>query len=501
MPTTYASIDFTPPKGVRAAFSRGIDLYEAGRGGDGLVPATISWARRLASGEDVTPAKARKGNAWHARHAVDERPGWGTPGSETPGYVAFMLWGGAPGKAWFAKLVRQMDAADKAQETTTMEDRTQNDRHLRAVEAFTALKATEAAIPLQDGESISDFASALRTAARMYALEYITTAAMDAGWDPSLDEDVGGVEDPDFRAYLQEDGLTGDTLVVEAYRDHPWTCIYLRMAYTRAEDGTFAFGAPVAVKRRTVYDEVADGPAKINAFVSTTMPGTEAVDKPTTAQRRNLPAAAYAAPFFADADGNYAPSGEFQRSKSKLPFHIRTATDVDDTATVDLPRLRNALARFDQTDFAIFGTAASTVKATARRRLDAAAKALLPSAKGAAAVGESACARLCGAPTVADVQGLVQAVEAFAVATIADRAAEALAATRQRCKAALGIDGVQQRAMTGTELAALQTGLAAIATEAAGKTLTPEAAAAVTSVKVASAALAAGRFHAVAAGA
>ena len=34
--------------------------------------------------------------AWHARHAVDKRPDWDNP--PTPGYVAFLLWGGEPGR-------------------------------------------------------------------------------------------------------------------------------------------------------------------------------------------------------------------------------------------------------------------------------------------------------------------------------------------------------------------------------------------------------------------
>ena len=103
---------------ARLAFKRGLALHAAGKSGYGLVPATVAWATRIADGAEVTPEKARKGAAWHARHAVDERPGWGTPGSETPGYVAYMLWGGAPGRSWFNKLTRQMDAADNAQEST-----------------------------------------------------------------------------------------------------------------------------------------------------------------------------------------------------------------------------------------------------------------------------------------------------------------------------------------------------------------------------------------------
>lgn len=97
---------------------------------------------------------------------------------------------------------------------------------------------------------------------------------------------------------------------------------------------------------------------------------TEAIDNPTAAQRRDLPAAAFAAAF--------SEGGDFQRSKSKLPHHINTATSPTSNTTVDVPRLRNALARFNQTDFG--GFPAGT-KERAKAHLDAHAKALLKTDK------------------------------------------------------------------------------------------------------------------------
>lgn len=98
-PTTYI-----PPFAVQHAAQRGLALYEAGYGGKGLRPETIAWARRVAAGKAVTLDKAVKGRAWHARHAVDRRPGWTSP--PTPGYVAYLLWFGAPGRTWFQKVAR-----------------------------------------------------------------------------------------------------------------------------------------------------------------------------------------------------------------------------------------------------------------------------------------------------------------------------------------------------------------------------------------------------------
>ena len=94
----------------------------------------------------------------------------------------------------------------------------------------------------------------------------------------------------------------------------------------------------------------------------------EAVEDPSDGERKDLPAAAFEPCAFFNEDG------DFVRSMSKLPHHINTATDPNDNETVDVPRLRNALARFDQTDFSGFpdGT-----KEKAREHLEMHAKALL----------------------------------------------------------------------------------------------------------------------------
>lgn len=118
----YDGIDFSPPEGVKAKLRKGLKLYEDGRGGKGLVSATISWARKLVAGENISPEKARKMSAWHARHAVDKRPGWDKAGEETPGYVANLLWGGEPGRAWADRLVKAMEKKDSEMKETRQEE-------------------------------------------------------------------------------------------------------------------------------------------------------------------------------------------------------------------------------------------------------------------------------------------------------------------------------------------------------------------------------------------
>lgn len=111
-------ISLTAPKGVVAELKRGLKWHEEGHSGDGLEPATVSWARRLADGEEITRDKAVKMSAWLARHKVDKEGQGYNPGEDgypSPGRVAWALWGGDPAVGWSAKLVNYFedDTVDK----------------------------------------------------------------------------------------------------------------------------------------------------------------------------------------------------------------------------------------------------------------------------------------------------------------------------------------------------------------------------------------------------
>lgn len=288
-------------------------------------------------------------------------------------------------------------------------------------EAQRILRATEATITLLDGESIAGYREKLGDAARLHCVTLLSDAAVEAGYDPTMDD--LGVEDPDFRASVED--ATATDVIMWCRRDHPWMELYLRMPYQRGADGVFAFGGHTPVVPKRVYEMPPDGAGVLASFIGTTLPATEA-SSPAMSARKNLPAAAYAAPFFAGEGGAYDAKGTFQRSKSKLPFHTNGAKSVDATETVDVPRLRNALARFDQTDFAEFGSAAESVKATAKGRLDKAAKALLPAVKAAAKAGEAVLRKMPGAPTKADADGFVTACEAFERTSLNERVGPAM---------------------------------------------------------------------------
>lgn len=93
-------VDLEPPAYMRASARRGVEWYEAGRGGDGLVDATIREARAMAEG-NVSVDKWARIAAWIPRHLVDlDAPAANPehPAYPSPGVVAMALWGGGVNK-------------------------------------------------------------------------------------------------------------------------------------------------------------------------------------------------------------------------------------------------------------------------------------------------------------------------------------------------------------------------------------------------------------------
>lgn len=111
-------ISLTTPDFMAASARRGLRLHEEGFSGDGLMPATVADARKMANGEALSEAKWRKIPAWIARHIVDLDA---VQGDEiTAGLVAMLLWGGGSSKtsarraqAYAQRIVDRLDAKEE----------------------------------------------------------------------------------------------------------------------------------------------------------------------------------------------------------------------------------------------------------------------------------------------------------------------------------------------------------------------------------------------------
>ncbi|WGF88950.1 hypothetical protein [Marinivivus vitaminiproducens] len=111
MARTYDGIDFKPPKTVGREAAKGLKLRERfGRGG---TEVGVGRARQLEKGDPVPPNVVRRMSAYFKRHNVDKRgKNWGREDDPSAGYVAWLLWGGEPGRDWADRIKARMDKAD-----------------------------------------------------------------------------------------------------------------------------------------------------------------------------------------------------------------------------------------------------------------------------------------------------------------------------------------------------------------------------------------------------
>ncbi|AQR61324.1 hypothetical protein BZG35_06410 [Brevundimonas sp. LM2] len=102
----------TPPAAVAKAAAQGLKLREEhGRGGTEIGRRR---ARQLENREPISERDIKAIYSYFARHTVDKQgKGWADADRPSAGYIAWLLWGGEPGKAWIDTLhARLDDAAD-----------------------------------------------------------------------------------------------------------------------------------------------------------------------------------------------------------------------------------------------------------------------------------------------------------------------------------------------------------------------------------------------------
>jgi ATP-dependent protease ClpP protease subunit len=109
--------ELTPPEAVQREALKGVALHEAGKSGDGIKPETIRRANSIANGEPQSEQwVTSEAPAWFARHEADWEEGVDdVEGKESPGYVAWLLWGGDAGSEWVEEM-QQLYLVRRAQE-------------------------------------------------------------------------------------------------------------------------------------------------------------------------------------------------------------------------------------------------------------------------------------------------------------------------------------------------------------------------------------------------
>ncbi|MEY5060561.1 MAG: hypothetical protein RIS45_482, partial [Planctomycetota bacterium] len=103
-----SDVDLTPTEEMANAAKRGLELRKKhGRGG---TEVGVARARDLSNRKTLSPSTVRRMNSYFARHEVDKQgEGWG---EDSAGYIAWLLWGGDPGKAWAKRKDKELDRAE-----------------------------------------------------------------------------------------------------------------------------------------------------------------------------------------------------------------------------------------------------------------------------------------------------------------------------------------------------------------------------------------------------
>ncbi len=92
----FKAASLIPTEAMQAAARNGLERHANGESGDGLEPATVERARKIASGAELTPEHVKRMHSFFSRHAGNRQE----PG--TPWYTAWQLWGGDAGQTWAA---------------------------------------------------------------------------------------------------------------------------------------------------------------------------------------------------------------------------------------------------------------------------------------------------------------------------------------------------------------------------------------------------------------
>ncbi len=104
------NLGLIPPADVAAAAKKGLELREKfHRGGTSV---GVHRAQQLAERRDVSFRDILAISAYFARHEVDKASkshDWGDETDPSAGYIAWLLWGGEPGRRWADSLKARLN--------------------------------------------------------------------------------------------------------------------------------------------------------------------------------------------------------------------------------------------------------------------------------------------------------------------------------------------------------------------------------------------------------
>jgi hypothetical protein len=113
----YDGIDFKPPSSVAKAAKKGLELRKKyGKGGLSRKQASkqgigsgVARATTLSNRDNVSPKTIKQMVAFFNRHEKNKEH----DSEDDAGWIAWLLWGGDPGRSWAERIKKQMEKADE----------------------------------------------------------------------------------------------------------------------------------------------------------------------------------------------------------------------------------------------------------------------------------------------------------------------------------------------------------------------------------------------------
>lgn len=166
-----------PTSSMIDAAREGLQLYDLGYAGRGLVRETVATAERIAKGAPLPAEWWQRAAAWHARHGAAPAERAARADRTSPARVAWLLWGGADGERQAPAIV----AALRARENPRKGEASSPLRGLSAKEQYEALRWGIKARKASTVESTSPIAQPLVELGRLRALFLVDDEGEDVG--------------------------------------------------------------------------------------------------------------------------------------------------------------------------------------------------------------------------------------------------------------------------------------------------------------------------------
>ena len=104
---------YKPTDAMANAARRGLELRKE-NGGKGGTAVGVARARDIANKKNLSLSTVKRMNSFFSRHKGNEKASPGQDRSKDKGYIAFLLWGGAPGRSWAKRIVERANKSENS---------------------------------------------------------------------------------------------------------------------------------------------------------------------------------------------------------------------------------------------------------------------------------------------------------------------------------------------------------------------------------------------------